>query len=461
MRAAWAIARLTFWEGVRMRVVLIFVVVLVLIVLRLPFALRGDETLSGRLQTFLAYSLTATGVLLGVAVVFLSCATLSNELRTRTLHLVVTKPVSRFQIVLGKWLGINALALLLLAVCGLTIYGFGTFIAGRPEQFARDRLQVRDVVWTARLAAEPKIPDFSAEAAAQVAEMEQQGVALSRGPTFAAEERARELQDRWRMVAPGQYRVYEFENLPEPEREDTVYQIRYEARGSPIPPEELLPIGWLFVDPETGAPLMPEPKFTRERVSDVHQFLVYARPIVRNGKAALMVINPTIGPDASTIQFEGEHALKLFYKVGNFESNLLKVLGLTALTLAFLSGVGVFFSTFVSFPIACLCTFTVFLVGASTPVWKEAIGANMQVRTDKIDPYGALGPVVRPVLMGIMQTAFPDLARYNGVSDLVDGVVIRSGLVLEALTSVGIRLLIVITLGWYVFWQREVAGVSS
>ncbi len=49
-----AIARLTFWEGVRMRIVLVFVLVLVFILLRLPFSLKGDETLAGRLQTFIS-----------------------------------------------------------------------------------------------------------------------------------------------------------------------------------------------------------------------------------------------------------------------------------------------------------------------------------------------------------------------------------------------------------------------
>ncbi|MBU0616692.1 MAG: hypothetical protein KKI02_03145, partial [Planctomycetes bacterium] len=119
-----AIARLTFWEGIRMRIVLVFVVVLIFVVLRLPFALRGDETLSGRLQTFLAYSLGALGVFMSLATVFLSCATLTKDIEQCSLHLVVTKPVSRFHILVGKWVGVNVLNVLMIILSGLVIYGF-------------------------------------------------------------------------------------------------------------------------------------------------------------------------------------------------------------------------------------------------------------------------------------------------------------------------------------------------
>ena len=44
-----------------------FVIVLVFMLLRLPFTVRGDETVAGQLQTFLSYSLGAVGTLLGLA----------------------------------------------------------------------------------------------------------------------------------------------------------------------------------------------------------------------------------------------------------------------------------------------------------------------------------------------------------------------------------------------------------
>ena len=177
MRRVLAIAWLTFFEGVRMRIVLVFLVVLAFLVLRMPFALRGDETLTGRLQSFLAYSLGALSLLLSLATVFFSCATLTGEIKERSLHLVVTKPVSRFQILVGKWFGVNLLNLLIVVLCSGAIYGFARFIRSRPEQFERDRLQVRDVVWTARVAASPTVPtkEIATAAAEDVQQRLQRG----------------------------------------------------------------------------------------------------------------------------------------------------------------------------------------------------------------------------------------------------------------------------------------------
>ena len=49
MGRALAIARLTFWEGIRMRIVLVFLAVMLLFLVVMPFWAKGDETLAGRL----------------------------------------------------------------------------------------------------------------------------------------------------------------------------------------------------------------------------------------------------------------------------------------------------------------------------------------------------------------------------------------------------------------------------
>ncbi len=89
MKRVLAIARLTFAEGLRMRIVVVFLIVLAFLVLRLPFALKGDATLAGRLQNFLDWSLLMVGFLLSLSTVFLSAATLPTEFRTRSLHLLL------------------------------------------------------------------------------------------------------------------------------------------------------------------------------------------------------------------------------------------------------------------------------------------------------------------------------------------------------------------------------------
>ena len=461
MRRVCAVAWLTFCEGVRMRIVLVSLIVLVFLVLRMPFALRGDETLTGRLQNFLAYSLGALSLLLSVATIFFSCATLTNEIRERSIHLVVTKPVSRFQILLGKWLGVNLLNLLIVVLCGLAIYGFACFIRSRPEQFARDRLQVRDVVWTARVASAPVVPEKEIADAAtqQVRAQERLGEIDPNHESAVLGERLNELITRWRTIAPGEDRVYRFENLSPPDTGDTVIQVRFKARGTPLPGDELVPIGWVFCDPENGAWLHP-PRLTRERSGDTHQFLVHAAPVVRDGTAVLQVFNPCLPEVGTSVYFDGDDSLQLLYKVSSFEGNYGKALLIILLRLALLSAVGIFFGVFVSFPVACLCTSSFYLICIAMPFVLEAIGANLQMVAPSYDPYGVIGPHLRAFLVPFLWLAFPDFTHYDGVNQLVDGTYLPLSLlaycVLRTLIYGGALLLL---LGWLIFSRREIAEV--
>lgn len=441
-----------------MRIVLVLIILLVLIVLRLPFALKGDETLSGRLQTFLAYALGALGVMLSLATVFLSCSTLTGELRSRSLHLVVTKPVSRFEILAGKWLGVVILNVMLLVLGGVVIYAFATFIRNRPEQFPRDRIKLDETIWTARLAATPKVPDFRKLAEETIEARIKQGAPLPSGRDATLAQIEREITEAWRRVAPGEYRVYEFVDLPPPTGK--VFQVRFRARGVPVPPREMLPIRWAIIDPESGSVL--DERLSSERSGDVHQFLVHVGA-VRNGRAALGVLNPIDpqAPSRSTIYFEGDDALQLLYRVGSFEANLVNTLLMTLFRLAFLSALSLFFSTFVSFPVACFCVLSIYAFCLGMPWWLESIGANRQLVDPASDPYGALGPVIRLFMVPVLRYGLPDFSHYDGVARLVEGFAVTgASLARAALHTILYGLALLAVPGWLIFRSREIAEVQ-
>jgi len=460
MRNILAIARLAFWEGVRMRMVLVFVIVLVFMMLRLPFTLRGDETVAGRLQTFLSYSLGAVSLLLGLSCVFLSCATLTGEIKSCTIHLVVTKPVSRFQILAGKWLGINVLMLLLVALCGTAIYGFARFIKARPVAFERDKITLRDVVWQARVAATPvRPPELEQQAREWVASQEKQGQLFARGSEYAVAERLRALESEWKTLRPGEARAYLFEHLIPPRTAEAAIQVRYRARGINLKLDEMVPIALAFADPDTGAQLSAWFQ-VRERSAYLHQFLVRGQPVIKNGRALLVVSNPLPPSESLEIHLEEDDWLQILYNVGTFEENYVKTLLMILARLAFLSAVGLFFGVFVSFPVACLCAFTFYAVCLGMPFWLESIGANLQYWTEKADPYGRYGPAIRFVLVPLMKFAFPNFAVYDGASQLIDGQYVSFPLLGKALAHTLIYGGLVLLLpGWLVFRAREIAEV--
>jgi len=453
MKRVLAIARLTFWEGVRMRIVLVFLVLLVFIVLRLPFALRGDETLAGRLQTFLSYSLGALGIFMSLATVFLSCSTLTKDVQECSLHLVITKPVSRFQILAGKWLGVNSLNLLIVLLSGLVIYGFAVFIKSRPEQFARDRIKIDDVVWTARAAARPVKPDFREKAREYVDQLVEDGKTFPHGEAAAVRQYAKEWTDTWKRIGPRENRRYEFENLSLPSEKDTIYQVRFKAMSS-VGVNDPLKIGWAILDPETNLPLAT--RETDERSSARHQFLVRSG-VVKDGRAAIVIYNPTSNRYKS-IHLEGEDGLEILYKVGGFEMNLAKNLLLVLFRLAFLSAAGLFFSTFVSFPVACFCVLTIFVLCIGMPWWQTVVGTDLQIPTPQIDPYGSFGPLARLVLKPLLTVVLPNFIEYDGTSRLIDGALIPASLLWRGGAHTLIYGVVLLALpGWLIFRSREIA----
>lgn len=143
MNKVWIIARLTFREAIRRRIVLTGLVlgILFLILFTIGFrmiytdisaesALRADA-MARVMQTEMSNFLLMAGL---YAVAFLSVAmgallsadTLAGEISSGTIQTIVTKPLRRSDVVLGKWLGFACLlglyALLMSGGAVLSVY---------------------------------------------------------------------------------------------------------------------------------------------------------------------------------------------------------------------------------------------------------------------------------------------------------------------------------------------------
>jgi Cu-processing system permease protein len=130
MRRILAIALLTLRAAIRYRVVLVMACVLIASVIVLPLIIRDDGTAQGFSQIILTYTLTLTTALLGFATLWLSCGILAREIEEAQMQMVAVKPIARWQIWLGKWLGILALNAVLLAITGAAVYGLTKWRAG-------------------------------------------------------------------------------------------------------------------------------------------------------------------------------------------------------------------------------------------------------------------------------------------------------------------------------------------
>src|SRR5262249_32782404 len=100
-----AIARNMIAEAVRMKISLVFIIILIFALAALPGTLSQDTPLRYRVQAFLQYGTGGAYWIIAILILFFSAASVSFEQRDRQIWQTMTKPVAPWQYILGKWLG--------------------------------------------------------------------------------------------------------------------------------------------------------------------------------------------------------------------------------------------------------------------------------------------------------------------------------------------------------------------
>src|SRR5204862_561719 len=99
-----AIALLAVRAAFRCRLILVMAALLIGGVVVLPIIIKDDGTARGFTQIVLTYTLALITALLGFVTVWLACGTLAKEIEEAQLQMVAVKPISRWEIWLGKWI---------------------------------------------------------------------------------------------------------------------------------------------------------------------------------------------------------------------------------------------------------------------------------------------------------------------------------------------------------------------
>ena len=162
MQPLLAIAWLTWKAAFRFRLFLVVAVLLLGAVVGLPLLIKDDGTARGFTQIVLTYTLGTITALLGLSTLWLACGTLARDIEDCTLQVVAIKPIARWQIWLGKWLGIMSLNAALLTLSGASVYGL---LQWRATRLPADQQKIlRSEVLVARGSAKPASLDKEIEA---------------------------------------------------------------------------------------------------------------------------------------------------------------------------------------------------------------------------------------------------------------------------------------------------------
>ena len=130
-RRVLAVAKLTWKAAFRFRVFWVMAILLLVAVAGLPSMLKGDGTAEGLVQIIITYTLSMVFLFLGAGTLWMSAGSMANDIENYHIQMIATKPIARWEIWLGKWIGIMSLNLALLVLSGVVVYGMVEYRANK------------------------------------------------------------------------------------------------------------------------------------------------------------------------------------------------------------------------------------------------------------------------------------------------------------------------------------------
>jgi ABC-type transport system involved in multi-copper enzyme maturation permease subunit len=126
MRPILAIAKATVGEAIRRKVLLIIFFIAIVLLFVAP--LLGVLSARSEKTVLTGFVLGIVQLSSAVVAITLTVYMIPNEVERRTIYTILSKPVQRYQFLVGKYLGaVAALGLMMVMMAGITVFEFGVF----------------------------------------------------------------------------------------------------------------------------------------------------------------------------------------------------------------------------------------------------------------------------------------------------------------------------------------------
>lgn len=366
MNSIWAVATNTVRQALRMKVVAVFIILLLILLPVMGTSMTGDGTIKGRLQTFVSYGLSLTSLLLCLLTIAVSIYSVASDITQRQIYTVLTKPVRRFQLLLGKLLGVIFLDIVLLVLFSAIIYTIAIYM---PKLFKTDPEtlnRLNNEFFTARASLTPPEIDVSEEVLEAYNELERTGQLL---PGYSKQGTIELLTGRKilekRAASVGRELVWQFHNVKPLDPEQNLF-IRFKYDVSVNPPDLSVYGRWIVGDDrqvDYGTAL-ETPIYTFDRkdlIRTFHEIEVPADAVADDNYLAVGFLNVPL--NNTVVIFPPEDGLEVLYKADSFTANFARGALLILFRLIFLASLGILAATFLSFPVAILFCLVIFLTG--------------------------------------------------------------------------------------------------
>lgn len=469
----FSIARNVVAEAVRMKISLIFIVMLILSLAALPGLLDADTPLRYRVQAFLSYGSGGAFWITAVMVLFLACGTVAFEQRDKIIWQTMTKPVAPWQFVVGKWLGVSAMAAVLLGVSCAGVFLFteylrnqraigesAPFVSATNEPIANDRLLLETQVLTARQSLRPMLPPRDENAIAMEVERRLQRLMQEdQMVRDTPDQRAAILMQideeefsKYLAIEPGEQQTYVFGGLQYARQAGLPLTLRFKINAGNNTPTETYRITF-YVD--NSRPFVLESRLGQRMSEPLAPSAVAENGVLKlevtNGDRFRGIANP------ETMAFPPD-GLEIFYPVSGFRSNFFRVVCVMWLKLAFLAMAAIAASTFLSFPVAALVSFGV-LFCAESAVYVRSALEQWALTGYEGETLWWRYPIAW-IAHGV-SWVFGNYAQIQPTRTLSDGEVVGWGLVFSTTLALGFLCVLLGAAASVIFSRRELATYSG
>jgi len=450
MHSIRAVAINTIKQALRMKVAVVFTILLLVLLPVLGITATGDETLKGRLQTFVSYALSLTSFLLCLLTIIVSVYTVTSDIEQRQIFTVITKPIRRYQLLLGKLLGVIVLDVILLCLFSAIIYTITIYTPKFTKASEQELIEANNGFFTARASLNVPEVDVTQEVTDRYMELDRKGELPANVPRDEIiAQLTQQAQLAKRAAAVGQPLLWEFKNV-KPLAENIFIKFKYDV--SINPPDSQVWGRWAVGDyqsfkygTQSKTPIYDE--IHKHSIRDFHEIEVPAEVVPEHGHLAVAFRNEPLNSVAIIFPPDG---LEVLYKADSFTGNFIRTVFLILFRLIFLACLGILASSFLSFPVAILLCFVVFFTASFSGFVLESfdfLGEN-------------IGSVYSYSLKWVIKL-LPQFDEYNPTKFLVPARLLTWSLLARcALLMVCIKAFLILVFSLIIFRYREIARIT-
>jgi hypothetical protein len=449
MRSIWAVATNTIKQAIRMKVAVVFLILLLVLLSAMGFSTTGDGTLKGRLQTFVSYGLSLTSILLSLLTIIISIYTITSDIEQRQIYTVITKPIRRFEFLLGKLLGVILLDIVLLSLFAVIIYTVTIYTPKFSKATDIERMQAYYEFFTARASLTVPAIDVSQEVEDTYKKLETSGGLPENVPyedMIAQITMQKQLANRAADV--GQVLTWEFDNVKS--LAQNIF-IRFKYDVAVNPPDMQVYGRWVAGDyqyikygTESETPIYNQ--IHKNSVRDFHEIVIPANVIPEHGRLAVAFQNYPLN---NTVIFFPPDGIEVLYKADTFTGNFIRVIFLILFRLIFLACLGTLASTFLSFPVAILLCLVLFTTSCFSGFVIESFG----FLSENIS-------VIYTYTITWIVRLLPQFDKYNPTRFMVPGLLLSWTVLARcAVVMVCIKSLLLLVIALIIFSYREIAKI--